>query len=54
VALAGLGAVAVGSAVFLILELSDPYTGLFRIWDETFDELIVVLTKNRQVASGSR
>jgi hypothetical protein len=30
VALAGLGAVAVGGAVFLILELSDPYTGTAR------------------------
>ncbi|HKN26413.1 MAG TPA: hypothetical protein VJY34_00410 [Roseiarcus sp.] len=49
VALAGLGAVAVGSAVFLILELSDPYTGLFRMSDEAFDELVVVLTKNSQL-----
>jgi hypothetical protein len=49
VALAGLGAAAVGSAVFLILELSDPYTGFFRMSDEGFDELIVVLTKNSQL-----
>ena len=53
VALAGLGAVAVGSAVFLILELSDPYTGLFRMPDEGFDELIVVLTKNSQLAAAA-
>lgn len=53
VALAGLGSLAVASAVFLILELSDPYTGMFRMSDEGFDELIVVLTKDSQLAAGS-
>jgi hypothetical protein len=31
VAALGFGAFAVGSALFLILELSQPYTGLFRV-----------------------
>jgi|SRR5271165_2559473 len=38
--LAALGAICVASAVFLILELSDPYLGLFRMPHESFDRLI--------------
>jgi hypothetical protein len=40
VALAALGAIAVASAVFLILELSDPYAGLFKLGDAGFERLI--------------
>ena len=29
--MAALGSVAIASAIFLILEMSDPYTGLFRV-----------------------
>jgi hypothetical protein len=43
--LAALGAVCVGSAVFLILELSDPYIGLFRMSSEGFDGLIRTLAE---------
>ena len=43
--LAAVGAVRVGSAVLLILELSDPYSGLFRMPQESFDGLVRVLTK---------
>ena len=37
IVLAALGAICVASAVFLILELSDPYSGLFRMPHEGFD-----------------
>lgn len=37
--MAALGAVSVGSAAFLILELSDPYVGLFKLPQEGFDWL---------------
>ena len=43
--LAALGAICVASAVLLILELSDPYTGLFRMPREGFDGIIRLLTK---------
>ncbi len=45
IVLAALGAICVGSAVLLILELSDPYSGLFRMSPEGFDGLILLLTK---------
>ena len=45
VVLAAVGAICVASAVFLILELSDPYSGLFRMPQEGFDGLVRVLTK---------
>ncbi len=35
-----LGAVSVASAIFLILEFSQPYTGLFRISPDGIDQLI--------------
>lgn len=38
--MAALGAVSVGSAAFLILELSDPYVGLFKLPIGGFDGLI--------------
>jgi hypothetical protein len=40
VVLAACGAIAVSSAIFLILELSDPYTGLIRVTDASFSVLI--------------
>jgi len=43
--LAALGAICVASAVFLIHELSDPYTGLFTMSHEGFDDLIGILEK---------
>jgi hypothetical protein len=52
--LAALGASAVASAVFLILELSDPYSGLFTMPHEGFDELIRVLTKGRDTGLAAR
>ncbi len=38
--MAVLGSAAVASATFLILEMSDPYSGLFRISSASFDQLI--------------
>jgi hypothetical protein len=40
IVLAALGAICVASAVLLILELSDPYSGLFRMPHQAFDSLI--------------
>jgi len=37
------GAIAVGSAIFLILELSSPYTGLVRLSSQGIDRLIAIL-----------
>ena len=50
IALAAVGAICVASAVFLILELSDPYSGLFRMPHEGFDGLVRVLTKGAAMA----
>ena len=38
-----LGAIAVSSAIFLVLELSEPYSGLFRIRSRGLDLLIASL-----------
>ena len=40
-----LGAFAVGSALFLILELSQPLTGVFRVPSGAFDEMLAALGK---------
>jgi hypothetical protein len=40
-----LGAFAVGSALFLILELSRPFTGLFRVPSGAFDQMLGALGK---------
>lgn len=40
-----LGAFAVGSALFLILELSQPFTGVFRVPSGAFDQMIGSLGK---------
>ena len=40
---AALGALSIGSAAFLILELSDPYVGLFKIPVTGFDGLMRTL-----------
>jgi hypothetical protein len=37
------GAFAVGSALFLILELSEPFTGVFRIPSGAYDEMLAAL-----------
>ncbi len=44
--MAAVGSVAVASAIFLILEMSDPYSGLFRISSASFDQLILGLAAN--------
>ena len=36
----GFGAFAVGSALFLILELSQPFTGVFRVPSGAFDQML--------------
>ena len=41
----GFGAFAVGSALFLILELSQPFTGVFRIPSGAYDEMLASLDK---------
>jgi hypothetical protein len=50
VVLAALGAICVASAVFLILELSDPYSGLFKMPHEGFDGIVRVLTTGVEMA----
>jgi len=42
--MAALGALSVGSAAFLILELSDPYVGLFKMPLDAFEGLMKALT----------
>jgi hypothetical protein len=37
------GAIAIGSAIFLILELSTPYTGLIRLSPDSLDRMLEVL-----------
>ena len=51
IVLAAVGAICVASAVFLILELSDPYTGLFRMPREGFDGIVRVLTKRAEMTA---
>ncbi|MGO9390984.1 bestrophin-like domain [Rhodoblastus sp.] len=51
IAMAALGAICVASAVLLILEQSDPYSGLFRMPQEGFDGLIRVLMKVEEMAA---
>jgi len=51
IVLAALGAICVASAVLLILELSDPYSGLFRMPHEGFDGLVKLLTKGAENAA---
>ncbi len=40
-----LGAFAVGSALFLILEMSQPFSGLFRVPSGAFDQMLSVLAQ---------
>jgi Protein of unknown function (DUF4239) len=40
-----LGAFAVGSALFLILELSHPFTGIFRVPSAAYDEMLASLNR---------
>jgi Protein of unknown function (DUF4239) len=51
IVLAALGAICVASAVLLILEMSDPYSGLFRMPREGFDGLVRLLTKGAENAA---
>ena len=51
IVLAALGAICVASAVLLILELSDPYSGLFRMPHEGFDGFVRLLTKGAETAA---
>lgn len=39
----GLGAFAVGSALFMILELSRPFTGVFRVPPGAFDQMLALI-----------
>jgi Protein of unknown function (DUF4239) len=41
----GFGAFAVGSALFLILELTQPFTGVFRVPSGAFDEMLASLDR---------
>ena len=41
----GFGAFAVGSALFLILELSQPFTGVFRVPSGAYDQMLASLAK---------
>jgi hypothetical protein len=45
IAALGLGSFAVASAIFLILELSQPYTGLFRIPSASMEQTLEVLNR---------
>ena len=45
VASVAFGAFAVGSALFLILELSQPFTGVFRVPSGAFDQMLTILDK---------
>ena len=51
IVLAALGAICVASAVLLVLELSDPYSGLFRMPHEGFDGIVRALTKGAEMAA---
>jgi hypothetical protein len=48
IVLAACGAMAVSSAIFLILELSDPYTGLFRMTDASFSALVEAFMEDQE------
>jgi hypothetical protein len=39
------GAIAVASAIYLILDLSDPYSGLFRISSAPLEQVLAVMGK---------
>jgi hypothetical protein len=56
VVMAALGALSVGSAAFLILELSDPYVGLFRLPLTSFDGVMTALAlgEARAIAEAGR
>jgi hypothetical protein len=56
VAALGFGSFAVASAIFLILELSQPYTGLFRIPSASMEQTLAALNappgrRSRQLTS---
>jgi hypothetical protein len=45
IAALGFGAFAVGTAIFLILELSEPFTGLFRLPPGAIEQMLEVVGK---------
>lgn len=47
------GAVSIGIAIFLILELSHPYTGLIRLSPEGIDKVLEILGKAAKKESGT-
>jgi hypothetical protein len=47
------GASAIGSAIFLILELSQPYTGFIRLSSAGLDRLLKVLGENEAARAGN-
>ena len=42
------GAVSIGIAIFLILELSHPYTGLIRLSSEGIDRVLEILSQTEK------
>ena len=48
------GAIAIGSAIFLILELSSPYTGVIRLSSAGIDRVLADSRRRRQEESGRR
>jgi hypothetical protein len=47
------GAVSIGIAIFLILELSHPYTGLIRLSSEGIDNVLEILGKANGKETGT-
>jgi hypothetical protein len=47
------GAAAIGSAIFLILELSQPYTGFIRLSSAGIDRLLKVIGENEAARAGT-
>jgi hypothetical protein len=45
VAAGAVGALAISSAVYLILDLSDPYSGIFRASSEPLEQALAVMGK---------
>jgi hypothetical protein len=48
------GAIAIGSAIFLILELSTPYTGLIRLSSASLDRMLEVLGQAERKATAAQ
>jgi hypothetical protein len=48
------GAVAVASAIYLILDLSSPYSGLFRASPAPLEQVLSEMSKGQGAVGGSR